>query len=32
MLLEPLVLQWSVLERLVLERLAMAVPAPQHPT
>jgi hypothetical protein len=30
MLLEPLVLQWSVLERLVLERLA--VPEPQHLT
>ena len=32
MLLEPLVLQWSVLERLVLERLVMAVPEPQHLT
>ena len=31
-LLEPLVLQWSVLERLVLERLVMAVPEPQHLT
>ena len=32
MLLEPLVLQWSVLERPVLERLVMAVPEPQHLT
>ena len=31
-LLEPLVLQWSVLERLVLERLVMAAPEPQHLT
>jgi hypothetical protein len=31
-LLEPLVSQWSVLERLVLERLVMAAPEPQHLT
>jgi hypothetical protein len=30
--LEPLVLQWSVLERSVLEPLVMAAPEPQHLT